>query len=598
MGKSLPIGTIMGRIKARYQRMREERGFMLMDAISSTLIVAMAFAATFAVLDSSSRSAARDAKRSQALILAQNELNRMRNIGQKNQDQLLNMNETTNSVVYRGQNFLVTYTAFPTTGIGEGGVGACSAAYGSVSESSTMPDNQAFVYMRVDVTPDSGPTGSTGATSASKVGSVHLDSWFAAERGSQVTTNVGMMRVYALGRDGTPSSGVSSVTLRFNSIAPDIQPVASDSTNGCFLFANLQAGEYQIRVGTALQDVYMSNTGSMVTSSYTMPTGVLRSTAVRLSSPIKVTPAYRYVNGTDQNLNLTNANVNRFVKGVEGTGNWFAMSDVITKPQNANHFTAPGGVMMPNNLSGDVDKSKMYPAANGYKGYAGVCHSNNPGEVNWASAPTTMPNATWVPGGTLSPDPILWLSLLRPTSAVGAAPGAPGTPGAAIWENGNTRWVNWGHYFTSAKVQVALSGGPDGSNVIGSCRTGYSYTHATQKWVRLPGTISTNGGGLTDIAGALPPGRYDMCMQFTGGYRRQVQKVVSTGFLAWGWRYQGSPEDVAFTGGRLSTGKILGYRAGPLAAPETFTADGERYSYTSFMQNATSNCGDPAKWTG
>lgn len=593
-----------------------------MDAVWSAAVVAMAFLATMTLLESSGRSAARSAKSSQALIVAQNEINRMRNVGQRNEANLLAMNDTTETVTYRGANFEVNYTAIATAGINETPVEVCGVDYDPAGESSSLPDNAAFIYMRVDVNYLGGPTGSTGSTSgASEPGHATLDSHFASERSAEVNTDVGMLRVYTLDRADAPVT-VSGVTLT----KPDGTTKTADASNaskGCYLFSSLAAGAYTINVNTTLQDVYMTNAGSQVTRSYQMPTGVLRSTAMRLANPVKVTPTFKYNSSGEQSFDPANNTTNGFAVGPGGTANWVAMSNEIIKPPTGNptFFLTPGGMFMPNSYIGNVDvsgnnsvdKAKMFPITTGYAGYAGPCRVNDPTSTNWVQVPNTG-NVTWQPNGTLSPSPIFWLSVLKPLVSFTAAPGkpadGPNTNNPGDWFNpgpavGTRRWRNWGQTFGTAKVQVALAGsnGSPGSDDSTTCRPGYTLGST---WQRIPGTVNVNGGGLGDIASALPPGRYNMCIQIDYTYRKQQQEVKVLGNSgwpfywanSWGWRYIGSEVGATWNGIRQVVGQLVNYKANPNQPAVQFTAVANRDQEGGDMQSAADSCGNNSLWAG
>jgi hypothetical protein len=581
---------------------RDQGGWALMDAVWSAAVIAMAFIATFTLFETSGRSASRNAKKSQALIVAQNEINRLRNIGQRDEAVLRAMDGTTETVVYRGSSFRVSYTAIATTGIGEGQVEACSVDYNAAGENSSMPDTSAFIYMRVDVDflgTGGAPTGVTG--SSSNPGHATLDSHFAAERSTDVNTSVGMLRVYTLDHAGTPTSNVTGVTLVKDTST--INPVATNSSKGCFLFVGLAAGEYTIRVASSAQDLYMTNASGFVTRQYQMPTGVLRSTAIKLTSPVKVVPTYKYkYNGVEKDLSTSTAGVNDFVKGTGGTGNWVAMSDEIVKPPTGNpsYFLTPGGVFMPNANSGDSDKSRMYPTTNGYSGFAGPCRINDPEQVNWVSVPASMPNATWAPNSTLNPAPIFWLSTLKPTANFPSPARTKGGDGDA--GPGSDRWYSWGHTLQTGQVQVALVGAYDGDVAPAGCNVGYAIGSDTAaKWKRLPGTFAANNGVLnysgSDLPSALPSGRYDVCVRVNYRYTRQRQ-ATQYSFPWWYYRWQGQPETVNAVGWKRVNGQVLNFK-GETATTASFTglpAYNMGGSSDGSMTDGTTQCGDPTKW--
>lgn len=589
----------------------EQQGWALMDALASAAIIVIAFASSMTLFGSSQRATVRDAKKTQALIVAQNELNRMRNVGQRSQTDLQAMNGTTKVVVYRGASFNVAYTAVATAGIGAGQVEACSVDYNAAGESASLPDSSAFIYMRVDVAymGAAGVTGIAGGPSdtTSDAGHATLDSQFAAERSTDTNLNVGMLRVYTLDGGGTPFS-VSGVTLKGPGNIT-IQPQASNSSKGCFLFAGLTAGAYTIQVSTPAQDLYMSNVSGTVSRDYQMPTGVLRSTAIKLSTPVKVVPTFKYsYGGVENSLATSTAGVNDFVKGTGGTGNWVAMTDEVIKPPvgNNNFFLTPGGLFMPNANSADPDKSKMYPTANGYAGFAGPCRANDPGQVNWVNVPGSMPNATWIPGGTLNPAPVFWLSTVKPTATFPSpnAKGVDNQDAGYSWSD-SYRWIIWGHALVSGQVQVALVGNAvDGSNTPTTCSGGYSMDNTqAAAWRLLPGSFAGSNGVFQYTAGskistALPPGRYDVCVRVSYTYGRQQQKAAGAVFGNRRWKWNGPEEaSVSATGWMKSTVQIP-YKS-ELGVTEPFVglpAWDNGGSNDGRLSDGNTQCGDPGKW--
>lgn len=589
-----PIEQGMSTYFARCALRRDESGWALMDAVWSAAIVAMAFLASMTLLDSSTRSADRSAKKSQAMIVAQNELNHMRNVGQRDEDQLRAMNDTTKEVVYRGASFNVKYTATPTSGIGDAPVEVCGVDYDAAGETAALPDDGAFIYMRVDVSYLGEAGGPSGAVANSGVGQATLDSHFAAERSTEVNTDVGMLRVYTLGYDENPV-GVNGVTL----LAPDNSvksPAASNATKGCFLFTGLAAGEYSIRVQTAMQDIYMTNNSGTVSVGYQMPTGVLRSTAVQVANPVKVLPTYKYTyGGVEKSLTTATAGVNDFVKAPSGTGNWVAMSDAIYKPPvgNPNFFLTPGGVLMPNASSGDPDKSRMYPVPNGYSGYAGPCVANDPGQANWITVPGTLPNATWTPGGTLSPAPAFWLSTLQPYSSTTpihtSQPSGPDTG----W--GATQTYYWGQNISDARVQVALVGDRDGTTTPTQCSPGYSLgSTAAAQWKRVPG-VTTGGSLLSDISSALPLGTYDICLRAVINY---TQRDYYGGSILFGFgaKWQGSATNGSVVAFLRAPRTTVGYKSSGVTVKGDFSPPHWKERMSASASTSTATCGNSGAW--
>lgn len=575
---------------------RDESGWALMDAIWSSVIVVMAFAASTAVFNQTARTSARETKNTQALVVAQEQLNWLRSKADQDQNYVLNsVNNTTITVNYRGTAFSVRRIAVPSSGIGEGGVEACSVDRNAAGDSEAIPDSRPYIYLRVVVSYPgqiirSGPTG-TGPSAAEPVA---LDSNYAAEGGTQDITT-GMLRVYTTNRSGGVASGVTNVTV-VNSGNTTIQPTATNAEKGCYLFGGLPAGPYTIRVYTTKQDIYLGNNGSYVQRTYQMPTGVLRSTSVTVETPIRVSPTFRaYTNSgltTYQDLDPTSNNgsnnVNGFVKGSQNLGIWIAQSSEIIQAPNSSFFLNPGSVMLPASNSSASDKSLMYPTVAGYSGYAGPCKVNDPGTSGWAQVPTNPADATWTPGFNGVVRPLLWLAELKPTVSWTAA--AKTTPSYGFLETGN-KVGYWGQALTAAQVQVALVGASNGATTPTNCNSGFALGSSTAaRWQRLPGSFTALGGRLDDIASALPPGRYDVCVRVDYSYQSQTYNKPLFGGGSW----QGSPATTNANRYVTLAGQSVSYQGAPNAPTSTLstsTTNGD------LGGASTTACGDASKWS-
>ncbi len=582
---------------------RDESGWALMDAVWSSVIVVMAFAASTAVFNQSARTSARETKNTQALVVAQGQLNWLRSRADQDQDYVLNsVNNTTVTVNYRGTAFTVRRTAVPSTGLGEGGVEACSVDRGSASDSESIPDSRPYIYLRVVVTypgqiVKSGPTG-TGFNATEPIA---LDSNYAAEGGTQDLTT-GMLRVYTLNRSRGVASGVTNVTL-VNSGNTTIQPTATNAEKGCYLFAALPAGSYTIRVFTNKQDVYLGNNGTYVQRTYQMPTGVLRSTDVTIESPISVSPTFRaYTNAgktTYQDLDPTSNsgsnNVNPFVKGPQNLGLWIAQSSEIIQAPNSSFFLNPGSVMLPASNSTASDKSLLYPTVAGYSGYAGPCRVNDPGAADWVQVPANPADSTWTPGYNGVVRPLLWLSELKASPALNpvitSQPGSPDTG----W--GSTEAYYWNQTVVNAQVQTALVGSSAGAATPTNCNSGFALGSDTAaKWQRLPGQITTNNGTLDDVSSALPTGRYDICLRLNFNYTWRNYYGGSI-FFGSGKGWQGTAATVNQTAYMKVSGVSIGSKAAPTSTSANFSPANWKAIMSGSASTNSATCGDTAKWS-
>lgn len=582
--------------------LREERGWALMDAVWSSVIVVIAFTTSMAVFNSSQRSAAREATNTQALAVAQDQLNWMRSVGQSNEDSLLALNNTSKVIAYRGTNFTVAYTATPSTGTGEGTVEACSVDRNAAGDTSDLPDNRHYIYMRVvvsypgQIVKSGGPTG-TGPSARQPIA---LDSNFAAEGGVS-DANSGMLRVYVIGRDGTPASGISTVTL--TSGASTLSPSATNADKACYLFTSLSAGQYTINVATSKQDIYLSRSNGKVQRVYQMPTGVLRSTSVTVETPVSVSPIFKaYNNGTtstasvDPTASNGSNNVNPLVKGPGNLGYWVGYSSEIIQAPNASFFLNPGGMFRPTPNSTETDKTNIYPASAGYSAYAGPCRVNDPGSTNWTQIPADTSSASWTPGATVNPRPELWLSEFKPSAQMTA--GQTSTPSTSTgW--GSTDTYYWNQLFANGQVQVALVGSNAGAASPTECNSGFTLGSDTSaKWYRLPGTFANNGT-LDDLASALPTGKYDVCVRVAFTYKQQNYYGGSIVFgIGSGW--QGSATTGTAYGYVKLSGYIVGYKAAPqllAASLVNLTAPNTKTLMSTSVSNSSSTCGNSSSWT-
>lgn len=603
-------------------RIREERGWALMDAIASVLVVAAAFTATTAAFNVSTRSAAREGKNTQGLALAQSQLNWMRSVGQNSEAELLALNGQSKMIPYRGTNFTVTYTAIQSAGIGEGGVEACSADLSTTSETAPLPDDRHYVYMRVVVrypgqVVTAGPTTGTGFNSAEPIA---LDSNFAAEGGLSDQTS-GMLRVYVVDPQLQPVSTVNGVLLRKSGSTSDLTPIAKQVDKGCYLFGGLSAGDYSIKVDAAgMQDVYMSAASNVIQRTYTMPTGVMRSTSVIVASPVSVKPVYKVKTGASTSIDISpqnssqSASINDFVKAPTGTGLWTAYSDDVQTAKNSSYFINSGGAYfpyIPAANSGSVDKSMVYPTLQGWDGFAGPCRANDPKvATQQLNVPFDLSSPTWPTGGSTVLNPTFWLSGLKAKAVMNpyitVRPGDSGTTGPDTdvgWPStkSETYYWNQGGPGFNGQIQVALVGDKDGKSDQPGCNSGYqlgSTAGNTTMWKRIPGTVTTQNADLDDVATALPVGKYEICARLYFKYNYQEYKVWWDWFTKkTGWQGSvGTGDALVYMKGTVQT---LGYQSNPTATTVNFSppSGGWKAIYSSSASTSSGTCGDPAKWS-
>jgi hypothetical protein len=591
------------------RRLGDERGWALMDAIWSVVVVAAAFAASTAAFNVATRSAAREELNSQAMTVAQSQINWMRSVGQSSEANLLALNGTFKQVPYRGTNFKVTYTAVQTAGIGEGGVEACSAEFSSSSAIADLPDDRHYVYMRVvvnypgqKVTSVSGATGASGpiTTGFTAAQPIALDSNYAAEGGLSDQTS-GMMRVYVIDQNQQPAT-VNGVKIRKSDGASDLSPIAQQPDKGCYLFGGLAGGTYTIKVDAGgKQNVFMSaGADNVIQSSMDMQTGVMKSTSVVVATPVSVKPIYKaYNSGTSSTITLDTANdpsnqINPFVKSSTGTGLWTGYSEDVTTAKNSSFFVNQGGGLfpyMPAANSGATDKSMVYPVTAGWEGFAGPCRANDPGTAQWSNVPFDMASPTWPTTANSTVRPEFWLTLLKAgavmTPVITAQPGSPDTG----W--GSTERYYWSQTVTSAQVQAALTGDNAGSNAYAECNSGFQLGNTagnTNMWKQLPNQTTTSGGTLADVPSALPPGTYELCVRLN--YTMQTREYYGGSiFFGAGKKWNGSVETWSGVGYMKIAATTVNGRVAPISKTANFSPPNWKKQMSTSASTSSATCG-------
>lgn len=460
-------------------------GWVLMDALISSVIVMMAFAATFYALDASSRTATRDLKKSTALVVAQTELDKMRNSLVQDISTLDELENSTSNLVYQGTTYAVSRRAYYVTGLGGDQTTACGKKFDG-----TAGGTAKFIYMKITVS-HNGSTSSAGAT---------LDAYYAPEGGS-TQTGTATLRIYVLDRNGVEvNPGTQQVQLYLDGIYQQ-QQVANE--NGCVLFIGLERGAYEVRIPSTRYDIYMerkpTNT-AIVNVPINIPQRAALSRDIRIENPVTVTPVFRVNNGT-ADVTVTPASASAHV------GPWVGLTEKITRVSGNDYAPLPGAVYMPH--ASPLPANALYPDPSGYGAYAGACDINDPddGDPDNGSERISIPAAgatgTWTPGGTYSPNPELWLSQIR----------------ARAFANYNDPSAGYGRALIDAdtvRISVKLKSDPGAEREDARC--GSRYAALYDQWIRLPGTASNNSF-LSDNAESLPVGRYDVCIRVQMDYR-------------------------------------------------------------------------------
>lgn len=474
----------MRALVARYRRAVRtgQGGWALMDAIWSSVVVVLAFMGTFLAIDASTKTATRDLRKSTAYDLAQNELDRLRKLGDTKLTDLLaedNTNTPPNSpnrtVTVDGVPYRIWNRAYYVSGIGTDVTDACGVTSAQAGNSAAQ-----FVYLKVTVTwPGAigGTTGSTGGVDKP----ASLETYFAPE-GGDLSNNTGTLRVFLTRASGDPIAG-RTVHLYKKSTGLDVDgsPRVTSGT-GCVLFTGLARGDYEIRVPTTTEfDLYM--TQNPVVSPIKIPARATLSRTLQIDLPVRVNPTFAtkaMTGGPDIPLSTSDGSSSAFV------GPWVAYAPEIRRDTTGyvpDEFSATGFSFMPH---ADPDyRDLMFPLESGYSAFAGPCDVNDPGIANRVTLPVTG-DSTWGPNLTYTGALKLYLPSLRVRLTAGG--------------RANT-----------GKILVRLKNKPGSPAPTVECKQHEAALLNT--WVRLPGTVDTTNAILPDKSYALPVGKYDICVR-------------------------------------------------------------------------------------
>lgn len=501
------------------RRLTDERGWALVDAIASAVVVVLAFVGTTMAFNGSTASVARDQKKGQAMIVAQNAINEMRGTAQRDINELLdNVNGTTKNVVYNGTTYTVAYSAYYVTGLGSDQQNACQVSYSSGGGTAR------YIYMRVKVTYAGQLNTLSGGTDPYLSAPASLDSYYSPEGGG-VQIDTGTLRVYVLDRNNNPVTGIANVKLYIAGTNELVDTQTPNATTGCVLFTGLVRNTYVARVTTSLQDLYLTNSSSgtwagTASLPVVMPDRGALSREIRLANPVTVTPKFYVNTGTQSKYEVKSSSnkTNIFFSPNSSTGgNWIAGSDQIKSAPSTDFSYLPGGIaFMPHisTASASTAPNAMFPLAQGYSGYAGPCDANNPnagaadGVNNFVQIPTILTDSNWASGGSYTPE--LWLSQIRTSFSM--SPAAKPTSGL---NSGTTYYYNQA-LNGSATVWVRLKADADGGTTTARCRSNFT---SFDTWVNL-GSLSSAGSFLADEAESLPVGTYDICVKLPYSYKK------------------------------------------------------------------------------
>jgi hypothetical protein len=514
-------------------RGRDQRGWVLMDALWSSVVVMLAFIGTTMAFNGGQNSVARDAQKTYAMTVAQKQLEQMRSQGQVDISTLTY--DSTNSaapvsatngydgrvetIAYKGVNYTVAYNAYYVTGLGDNTKDACGSPYAANGSTAR------YIYMRVKVTYAGQTSGATASNGSYTSTPAMLDAYFAPEGGA-AQANTGTLRVYVLDRNDQVASGITSISISQGSPTAGAFQTQNVVSNGCVLFTGLPRATYYIKVATTKEDLYLSNpTGVQVVQKVVMPYRGALSRIVRVDTPNTVTGSFRTLGGTN---GTTEIQVPVASTSSALVGPWVAMNDeIVTDPTN-DFAAGPGRTYMPHIAGGSntTIKNQLFPMKNGYSAFAGPCNVNNPDDAaltgnEWLQIPASLTDTNWNPGGNYSTGTQgMWLAQMRSRIRLSNIPTTRPSTGLQP----NTSYY-WGQALTSGKVNVKLTGDQTGNGIYEHCGANESLFNS---WVRLPGAVDNTTGYLPDLAEAIPSGWYDVCAYATISTNKQTTNSVGT----------------------------------------------------------------------
>lgn len=466
---------------ARYRRARStgQQGWALMDAIWSSVVVVLAFMGTFLAIDASTRTATRDIRRSTAYDLAQNELDRLRKLGDTNLPGLLAADNTntppsgpSRTITLDGVVYTIWNRAYYVENIGTDVTDACGNA-ASASNGTTAQ----FVYIKTLVYWQ-GMTGSTGATGSLPPAPAELDAYFAPE-GGDLQTNTGTLRVFVQTMDGTPIVGKSVTLKRLPANVTITGKPTSTGATGCVLFTGLPRSQYEITIPSATEyDLYMTTNPIRVPIMISSRASLSRT--IKIGQPVTVVPSF-VTNGTGSDVTVTPGATTSSL-----TGPWMAASPSITSGSGDEFMASPGMTFMPHQTAAIANK--MFALDTGYTAFAGPCDVNDPGAANRVTMAPSV-DSSFAPGGTYVGPRALRLPNFR-IRLVRTADNAVADTGM---------------------IYVMLVDRVGSTDNTGSCG---ARANLFNTWVRLPGRVDSEGY-LTVPAYALPTGRYEICARQT-----------------------------------------------------------------------------------
>lgn len=350
-------------------RLRNEDGFTLVEAIVAGALLVLAMTATFSVLSATGRASADQRQRAQSYAIAQADQSRMRSL---RISELLSLNQT-RTVVQGGATYTVTSTGQ-----------FVSDATGTVScEAGTASADYINITSSVDWASGRGHPPTV------------IKSVVAAPNGS-ISTDRGTLAVAVLNGQSEPVAGIplsGSGAGTFSGTTGD---------NGCALFPNLPEGNYTLTPSTATGVVDRDGD----------PPGPMTVSVVGQSTN---TVALQY--DTPGTVDVT------FTTRVSGSVTPVAGDSVVVFNTGMTEAATFGTV---GTRVATLSATPLFPFASPDTVYAGSCTDNNPNPLDeeFPPAAPAMADVTITPGGTATAEiqlPALRVAVQRGVTVINNA---------------------------------------------------------------------------------------------------------------------------------------------------------------------------------
>jgi len=369
---------------------REQAGIALIEVLVSALVLLIFSVGVVTVLTSSSRATAQERHRTQANMLAEQELERVRSL------------RIADLVTWNSTRYVLEDGTPLTTGCPTSGAQSLQTCYTINSQSQFQPEPAAT----------SGCTAGTGSrdyllltvsVSWTGMGVLHpvKASTIASPPSGSVVPNSGTILVNVV---DSRNVGISGVVLTGSGAGTFSGTTGS---TGCVLFRNLAAGNYTMAVG--------GTAAGMVDQNGNAPSNQTVSVVDQGTNTVNLQydrPGALRVSFTTKDY--AGAVVNSTADGITASNSGMSVAKTFTGANSPTLTTT--STLFP------------FPSPSTYSVYAGTCPTNNPDPTANGSNPLAFANVTVPIAGTgTTPDGVIQLPSLQLTVRTGASSASPGT---------------------------------------------------------------------------------------------------------------------------------------------------------------------------